>query len=73
MLFRFQLKWEIYQGVEDDTALDMIKMICNDGTIIYGIPERTDLFYGKIYDGFGEWGQLFSCPSGQYYDAAEFR
>ena len=80
VFFRFQLKWEYPQGGNDDTALDLIKLICDDGTMIYGKPENSDIgififinICGNIYDGFGDWGQIFTCPSGQYYDAAEFR
>ena len=76
VFFRFQLKWQASQGGCwggcDDTALDMIKLICDDGTMIYGKPSPYyDFNYN--YDYFGHWGQIFSCPSGQYYDAAEFR
>ena len=80
VFFRFQLKWEYPQGRNDDTALDLIKLICNDRTMIYGKPENSAIgififfnIYGENYDRFGDWGQIITCPSGQYYDAAEFR
>jgi hypothetical protein len=58
----------------------LIKLICDDGTEIYGKPENdySSLYifghiYGKIYDQYGDWGTIFDCPQDQYFDAAEFR
>jgi hypothetical protein len=66
---RFQLKDEPGQGSGDDTALDMIKLMCNNGTsVIYGKPEN--LCYAT-YDSFGNWMQTFKCA--QFYTGAKFR
>jgi hypothetical protein len=78
--FRFQLKYEAPLGaLGDDTALDLIKLTCNKGHVsLYGRPKNYDVgivifvhLYGKMYNDFGEWGQIFKCP--KYYTAAEFR
>lgn len=76
---RFQLKTENSQGSRDDTALDMIKLMCNEGnSVIYGKPEDSDIgiwiltsIIGSEYNLYGIWGTISKCS--QYYTGAEFR
>ena len=77
---RFQLKTENAQGSGDDTALDIIKLMCNQGnSVIYGKPQSSDNsfsffgtpIYGNNYEYYGDWMNIFKCS--QYYTGAEFR
>ena len=73
--FRFQLKAQRNTG-GDDTALDMIKLICDDGTAIYGKPANWLVNnHGTIcvfnYDRFGTWGTTTMCYG--HYTGAKFR
>ena len=77
---RFQLKAENSEGGGgDDTALDLIKLMCNEGhSVIYGKPQNTvhRSWLGiystpNLYDLFGKWCNIYKCS--QYYTGAEFR
>ena len=76
---RFQIKTENAQGSGDDTALDMINLMCNEGnSVIYGKPQDSDIgiwilfnIIGKQYNLVGDWRNIFKCS--QYFTGAQFR
>ena len=59
----FQLRFEQYQGgggpltaANDDTAANNLALRCKDGG-----------WRSQAFDGYGDWSQAISCPSGQGY------
>jgi len=60
----FQLKVEPKQGNYDDTALNAVRLICND-------PSSTAITSSQ--GKWGDWGQKLNCPGAGKLFAAEFK